>query len=111
MHSSVFPNLVVVLAQGCHVGIIALSGSVDHLLYSDPLVDYDLRYDLMSSPSGAMLEAVHFMHKAAYTHVIIQQVRCAAPHMGGPQYPSLQDAAPNLHLHFCLLEIAQLACI
>lgn len=77
MHSSVFPHVVVALAQGCHVGIIALSGSEDHLLYSDPLVDYDLRYDLMSLPSIAMLEAVHFMHKAAYTHVIIQQVRCA----------------------------------
>ena len=77
MHSSEFPHMVVVLAQGCHVGIIALSGLEDHLLYSDPLVDYDLRYKLMSSPSSAMLEVVHFMHKAAYTHVIIQQVRCA----------------------------------
>ena len=27
----------------------------------------------MNAPSGAVLEGMHFMHKAAYTHVIIQQ--------------------------------------
>ena len=55
------------------MGIIALSDPADVLLYADPLVDYDLRYDL-DTPSMAILEAVQFMHKAAYTHVIIQQV-------------------------------------
>ena len=60
--------------QGCHVGVIALSDPEDVLLYTDPLVDYDLRYDL-DTPSMAILEAVHFMHKAAYTHVVLQQVR------------------------------------
>ena len=61
------------VTQGCHVGIIAMSDPADKLLYTDPLVDLDLRYDL-DTPSIAFLEAVHFMHKAAYTHVIIQQV-------------------------------------
>ena len=60
-------------AQECHVGVIALSDPEDVLLYADPLVDYDLRYDL-ETPSMAILEVVHFMHKAAYTHVFIQQV-------------------------------------
>ncbi len=68
------------LAQGCHVGIIAVSGSQDHPLYSDPLVDHDLRCDATQPSSGAMLEAMHSLHKAAYTHVIIQQVCNAAPH-------------------------------
>ena len=67
------------LVQGCHVGVIALSDPADQLMYKDPIVDYDLRYDL-NMPSMSILEAVHFMHKASYTHVIIQQV-CAAPHM------------------------------
>ena len=61
------------LVQGCHVGIVALSDPADELLYSDPFVDLDLRYDL-NMPSMAILEAVHFLHKAAYTHVVIQQV-------------------------------------
>ena len=61
------------MIQGCHVGIIALSDPADQLLYTDPLVDLDLRYD-PDMPSIAILEAVHFMHKAAYTHVFIQQV-------------------------------------
>ena len=65
--------------QGCHVGVIALSDPADQLMYNEPIVDYDLRYDL-DMPSTSMLEAVHFMHKASYTHVIIQQV-CAAQHM------------------------------
>ena len=62
--------------QGCHVGVIALSDPADVLLYDDPLVDYDLRYDL-NTPSPAFLDAVHFVHKTAYSHVIIQQVRRA----------------------------------
>ena len=61
------------MTQGCHVGIIALSDSADQLLYTDPFVDLDLRYEL-DTPSMAFLEAVHSMNKAAYTHVIIQQV-------------------------------------
>ena len=59
--------------QDCHVGVIALSDPADQLLYKDPIVDYDLRYDL-DTPSVSILEAVHFIHKASYTHVIIQQV-------------------------------------
>ena len=58
--------------KGCHVGVIALSDPEDQLLYTDLIVDYDLRYDL-DTPSVAMQQAVHFMHKAAYTHVILQQ--------------------------------------
>ena len=54
------------------MGVIALSDPEDQLLYTDPVVDYDLRYDL-DTPSVAMQQAVHFMHKAAYTHVILQQ--------------------------------------
>ena len=61
------------ILQGCHVGVIALSDPADRLLYKDPIVDYDLRYDL-DTPSVSILEAVHFLHKASYTHVIIQQV-------------------------------------
>ena len=54
------------------MGVIALSDPEDQLLYTDLVVDYDLRYDL-DTPSVAMQQAVHFMHKAAYTHVILQQ--------------------------------------
>lgn len=61
------------IVQGCHVGVIALGDPLDHFIYKDPIVDYDLRYDL-DTPSLRVLEAVHFMHKASYTHVIIQQV-------------------------------------
>ena len=58
--------------KGCTVGVVALSDPEDQLVYTDLVVDYDLRYDL-DTPSVAMQQAVHFMHKAAYTHVIIQQ--------------------------------------
>jgi hypothetical protein len=62
------------LPASCSVGVIALADPADELAYIDPIVHYDLRYDL-DMPSPAMLEAVHFIHKAGYTHVIIQQVR------------------------------------
>ena len=61
------------LPQQCHIGIIALSDPSDNLVYTDPAVDFDLRYD-HTAPSQAMVDAVHYIHKAAYTHIIIQQV-------------------------------------
>ena len=61
------------LPRGCSVGVIALADPADQLAYTDPIVEYDLRYDL-DMPSPAMLDAVHFIHKAGYSHVIIQQV-------------------------------------
>ena len=69
--------------QGCHVGVIALSDPADQLLYNDPIVDYNLRYE-METPSLAIQQAVHFMHKASYTHVFIQLVRQMTPSIGCP---------------------------
>ena len=68
------------------MGVIALGDPADQLLYKDPIVDYDLRYDL-DTPSVSILEAVHFIHKASYTHVIIQQVGMTPGH----EYLSLHD--------------------
>jgi hypothetical protein len=61
------------LPPGCAVGVVALADPADDLAYVDPIVEYDLRYDL-DMPSPAMLDAVHFIHKAGYSHVVIQQV-------------------------------------
>ncbi|CAL8465900.1 g5436 [Coccomyxa elongata] len=60
------------LPASCEIGVIAISEWSDRLLYTDPIVHYDLRVEA-AMPSRSMLEAVHFIHKAGYTHVIIQQ--------------------------------------
>ena len=62
----------------CAVGVVALADPADELAYADQIVEYDLRYDL-DMPSPAMLDAVHFIHKAGYSHVVIQQARTRAP--------------------------------
>lgn len=59
--------------QGITFGIIALSDPRDGIVYDGPALDYELRLD-RHMPSPAMLQAVHFIHKAGYSHVIIQQV-------------------------------------
>ena len=59
--------------QGTSFGIIALSDPRDGIVYDDAALDYELQMD-RHMPSPAMLQAVHFIHKAGYTHVIIQQV-------------------------------------
>jgi hypothetical protein len=61
------------LPGACHIGVVALADPAEGLAYTDAAVDYELKLDL-DMPSPAMLEAVHFMHKTGYTHVIIQQV-------------------------------------
>ena len=38
------------LPHGCDIGVIALSGPSDELLYTDPIVHYDLRLDSVSAP-------------------------------------------------------------
>lgn len=73
------------LPDGCHVGVVALADPADELAYTDPIVEFDLRYDL-AYPSPAMLEAVHFIHKAGYSHVIIQQARGFACHAWACQW-------------------------
>ena len=66
-------------SRGTTFGVIALSDPRDGNLYEDPAVDYELRMD-RHMPSPAMLQAVHFIHKAGYSHVIIQQVSKTHPH-------------------------------
>ena len=82
------------------MGVIALSDPEDHLLYTDLVVDYDLRYDL-DTPSVAMQQAVHFMHKAAYTHVILQQASTISPSLPLPhllkQWLTMLQTATHRH--------------
>ena len=89
---SVFALSIAATLQDCHVGVIALSDPADQLLYKDPIVEYDVRYDL-DAPSVSILEAVHFMHKASYTHVIIQQVGATC----------VSDACLSLHHSGCYM--------
>ena len=84
------------LPPGCSVGVVALADPSDELTYRDPIVHYDLRYDLLM-PSPAMLEAVHFIHKAGYSHVIIQQARLPGL-LGCRLARDAREAPPEVHL-------------
>ena len=64
--------------RGTTFGIVVLSNPRDSIVYDDPAMDYELRLD-RRMPSPAMLQAVHFIHKAGYSHVIIQQVNMYCP--------------------------------
>ena len=68
---------------GCAFGVIAIVDPADDDAHAatDPAVVYRLRLD-KRHPSPAMLQAVHFIHKAGYSHVVIQQARlCPATGM------------------------------